>query len=329
MNTQDKLTALATYFDLMSMNGGARVYRTAREVGIFDATASGPMTAQKIAEELGLELRPLEALLDVLCSLDTMQREGECYSLKPVMQFLAGNYSNLGDEYWDHLPELLRTGVPLARMDSAEQSEALYTKQVAALAWMMKPAAESAAMMLGMGKTRTGLHILDVGAGSAVWSLTFAQKDSGTRVTALDWPAVLMIAEASARDMGLADRFAPLPGNYHEVEIPAGEFDMAVVANVTHIETHDGNGALFGKLYNALKPGGEIVVFDVMPGQEEGSVAGALYALGLTLRTEKGRVYTCGELESLLRATGFVGAGFDPIRVPPYTMGMIIARKEA
>ena len=193
---------------------------------------------------------------------------------------------------------------------------------------MMKPAAECAAMMLGMGESRKGVSILDVGAGSAVWSLTFAAKDSESTVTALDWPAVLKIAAATAEGMGLQDRFTALPGNYHEVELAEAAYDLAIVANVTHIETPEGNEDLFRRLRPALKDGGEIVIFDVMAGQEQGDLSRALYALGLALRTEQGQVYTFEELQGFLETAGFTGAAFAAIPVPPFTMGMITAKKE-
>ena len=79
-------------------------------------------------------------VLDSLCALGTVESTDGSYALAPVADFLSGNYRNLGDEYWDFLPTFLRTATPLAKMDSAEQSEAQYEQQVSALAWMMTPA---------------------------------------------------------------------------------------------------------------------------------------------------------------------------------------------
>ncbi len=328
MNAQEKLAALKTYFGLMTMNGGARIYRTAQDLGIFGAVGLDGATPQEVAGKCSLQERGVGLLLDGLCAIGALQHVGEAYVLTPVLQFLSGNYQNLSDEYWDYLPELLKTGVPMAKMDSAEQSEEQYKSQVTALAWMMKPAAETAALMLGIGKSRTALSILDVGAGSAVWSLTFAEKDKDTSVTALDWPGVLKIATMSAQNMGLEKQFTALPGNYHEVDLPEETYDFVIVANVTHIETPEGNRALFRKLRTSLKNGGELAIFDVMPGQEEGDLPRALYALGLALRTEQGQVYTCDELQGFLKDTGFSEATFNSIKAPPYSMGMIFARKE-
>jgi len=327
MNEQEKRQALATYFDLMSMNGGAQVYHVSRRLGILDAIGEQPCDAHQVAEACGLREAPVRLLLEALCGLRLLQQEGDDFTHTPVSQFLADQYQKLGNEYWEYLPQFLESNVPLTAMDATEHSEAQYQKQVTALAWMMQPAAEKAARLLEVGAVRRDLNIIDVGAGAAVWSLGIAAHDNRTSVTAVDWPAILEIATVHARAYGLAERFTPLPGNYHDVELPGETYDLAIVGNVTHIETETGNRTLFQKLHAALKPGGEIVIFDIMPGQSEGNLARALYALGLAMRTENGRVYSREELETLLATAGFTSPHFTPLDVAPFTMGMILAKK--
>jgi len=324
----EKLVALATYFELMSLNGGARIFRCARETGVFDAVAAGQTSVQAVADACGTVEGPTGLLLEGLCALGVMRRKGGTYGLPLVMQFLAGNYQDLGDGYWDHLSELLKTGEPMARMDDAGQSEQEYVHQVTALAWMMKPAAHAATVALGIGTRLVGPAILDLGAGAAVWSLTMAQADCKAKVTAVDWPGVLELATAEAARLGLADRLITVPGNYHDVELALGIYDLAVIGNVTHLESGDGNLALLARVHAALKPGGTVVIFDVVEGQQEGDLARALYKLGLALRTTSGHVYSYGELAGFLKSSGFVSATLTPLAVPPYTMGMVTAQKE-
>ncbi len=323
----EQLAALQAYFGLMNMNGAARVYRTAQELGVHEALRGGAGTAAEVAAACGLHEAPVALLLDALCALGTVEATDGCYALAPVANFLSGNYRNLGDEYWDFLPTFLRTGTPLARMDSVEQSEAQYEQQVSALAWMMTPAAEVFAGMLGIGSERKSLRILDVGGGSGIWSLTCAQRDAGSTVTVSDWPAVVDIAAGFARRMGLAERFDAIPGNYHEADLGSGAFDLAIVANVTHIETPEGNVALLRRVRDALRPGGEIAIVDVIPAQGEGRLPASLYALGLGLRTESGRVHSAAALQGYLADAGFRNAQVEPIPAPPFTMGIVVASR--
>jgi cyclopropane fatty-acyl-phospholipid synthase-like methyltransferase len=194
---------------------------------------------------------------------------------------------------------------------------------------MMTPAAEAFTRILGIGTARRSLRILDVGGGSGIWSLTCAKHDAGTTVTVSDWPAIVDIAAGFAERMGLSDRFTAIPGNYHEADFGTEAFDLAIVANVSHIETPDGNVDLFRRVRDAIKPGGEIAIVDVIPSQPEGQLSASLYALGLGLRTESGQVHSADALQQYLGEAGFINAVVEPIPAPPFTMGAVIASREA
>jgi ubiquinone/menaquinone biosynthesis C-methylase UbiE len=171
------------------------------------------------------------------------------------------------------------------------------------------------------------LHLLDAGCGSAVFSLAVAARDRAARITALDWPAVLGIAREEADKAGLGGRFTAIPGNYHAADLPEGSFDLAIAANVTHLETKEGNLLLFRKLHRALRAGGEIAVIDVFPDGADARLGAALYAFGLALRNRRGRVHSEETLSRQLRETGFAPEPVAPIGAPPHVMGLLLARK--
>lgn len=318
---------LETYFRLMNANGAAQVYHAALEAGVLAALEKGAKTAADVAEACGFEQRPTGLLLEALHSLGLLVEHGDEYALAEVaMLLLHGDYRELGNQYWRHLPVFLRTGVPLKRMDNASESETHYQTQAAMLGWMLSHAAAEAAEKLQFGTTRRDRKIVDVGAGSGIWSLTMAGRDAGTRVTAVDWPAVLEVAEETAENLGVRDRLTTLAGNFHEVELPQASFDLAVAANVAHLQTHDQNASLFGKLHAALVPGGELLIVDALPGSSQGGAPLALYHLGLALRTASGRVYSPAELAAML-GDGFEQPTVVPLDAPPHVVGMLIARK--
>lgn len=318
--------ALETYAQLMTANGAARIYHAAQRAGVLQTLAGGPASAAAVAEACGTVLRPTALLLDGLVALGLLEPVGETYALAPVARFLAGPYLDLGDSYWSHLPAFLAKDEPLVRMDDARESERHYQAQAMALSWMMAPAAEAAATVLDIGGKRRGLAVLDVGAGAAGWSLALARRDATTMVTALDWPGVLALAQKAAVDARLQARFATIAGDYHKVPLPEAAFDLAILANVTHLETAAGNRDLFKRVRRSLRPGGEIAVIDVFAVQAAGALPAALYALGLALRTTNGRVHSAADLENWLAAAGFGACRFIPLEAPPFTMGILISR---
>jgi SAM-dependent methyltransferase len=317
---------LVGYFKLMGHNGAAHVYREAMRAGLFRELAEGRQSAADLAAKCHRATRPTELLLDALASLGLVARgDDQTYALTSLAaMLLGGSYRNLGDEYWAHLPAFLATDEPIVEMDDVAKSEEFYQAQAAILGWMLTPAAERAAELL-RDELPPGAAILDVGAGSAVWSLTLARKLPGATGTAVDWPAVLEVAKETADQLGLANRLAVLAGNYHEVEFPAAAFDLAILANVTHLETPEGNRALLAKAARALKPGGRLAVIDVFPGQPQGDLNRALYALGLALRTRQGRVYSAEELAAMMRDSDLPAPRLIPLDVPPHVLGLLLA----
>ena len=323
MNETEQI--LGSYFQLMNLNGASHVYREAVRCGVLGALRAEPQTAAQVAQACSLATGPAELLLDALIPLGVVRKDGETYALSQLAEMLlSGSYKNLGDEYWAHLPAFLQTGQPIAKMDDVAKSEAFYQTQAAVLGWMLGPAAQCAAHTLA-GTLPPKAAILDIGAGSGIWSLTLAQQTADAVVTAVDWPAVLEVAAETAENLGLSHRLTTIAGNYHQVELPSEQFDLAILANVTHLETSDGNRALLAKVWQALKPGGRVVIIDVFPGQPMGDLNLALYKLGLALRTEHGHVYSAQELGSILSACRYGDPELIPLEVPPYVVGMLIA----
>jgi len=281
----------------------------------------------QIAEFCHVSTEPTALLLGVLIALGLLGKEGEHYALGPVMQYLMGNYQDLGEKYWEHLPEYLKTDKPMMKMDDTADSEKHYQVQAASLEWMMAPSAELAARRLGIGDERKDLQILDVGAGSAVWSLTFARHDPGTHVTALDWQGVLEVAQNVAQRYGVQERLSTIAGNYHEVELPQEQYDLVVIANVAHLETFQSNVSLLKRLSNTIKPKGELVIIDIFHNQEKGQLFSSLYALGLGLRTKSGKVHQRTDLEKMLHEASYQVKQFFPLEVTPHTMGILLAQK--
>jgi len=321
--SSDMLTA---YFRLMNASGAAHVYRESVRAGVLAVLEAGPKTAEQIAGQCGIHPRPTKLLLQALAALELVENRGPEYNLTPLAFLLtSSSYRNLGDEYWAHLPTLLKTDKPLVQMDDAAQSEAHYQSQAAILGWMLTPAAECAAAILA-ADLPSEAAILDLGAGSAVWSLTLASQLPAAAVTAVDWPAVLEVAAEKAEELGVADRLVRVPGNFHEVALPPNRFDVAILANVSHLLTPEGNAALLRKVQPTLRRQGRVAIIDVFPGQDDGDVNRTLYAIGLSLRTAHGHVYSPCELEPLLTDAGFDKPQLIPLPVPPFAVGILVAR---
>lgn len=323
---------LETYFSLMLASGSTALYNFVQDNKLFEGKKAGEtFSAQEFADKHQYKMIPAEVLLNSLVSLGLLEKKQDLFSIAPVMELLSGNYKNLSAEYWAHLPTLLKTGTPFKRMDAVADSEKEYQVQVKSLEWMMTPCAELMVEMLAKTrpdiKTKKDLEVLDVGAGSGVWGFNFLYQNKDARATLADWPAVLVVAKATAERKGIKERVTTIEGNFHESLWPEDKFHYATLGNVTHILTAEANKALFKKIYNSMKPQGELIILDAYGEVPEGELARALYQMGLTIRTIQGRVFQPHELRPWLEEAGFKSFEFHSLDVVPRSMGMLVAKK--
>jgi ubiquinone/menaquinone biosynthesis C-methylase UbiE len=291
--------------ELMDLFAMTSVISAAQQMGLIRALQSGPRTAQALAGELGLDGRATGLVLDVLVAFDLASRSGDAYDASPrVKAFLRpwGQPGFSAENLLNHTPAFLRTGEPFVRMDGAPaEREASYRTSVSWLAQMLEGIARELASKIEPAPAR----VLDVGCGSGVWSLAIAERCPSTHVTGLDLPAVLESFLARAGSLNLGDRVSSLPGDMHAVPLPAGAFDLVLIANVVRLETQERAAALLARLATAVAPGGALLVVDALAGgTPETERARALYAINLALRTQHGRVHSPGEISAWLAAAG-------------------------
>ena len=319
-------TYLDTYFQLMALNGSVRVLEVTRELKILKPFKTGPKTAKEVSSVLKYSYKPIKIVLEALASLNLLEKKGELFVPSPVLSLLVGDYENLGNDYWDHLPELIKTGKPLLTIEKPKEIENQYAKQVKSLDWMMSPSAHEAVKLLRVGERRKNLKILDVGAGSGVWSLAVVSRDPSSHTTLLDLKKIIDIAKKNVDDKKLRSQVSYIKGDFFKVNLPK-KFNFVIVANVLHIQSKRKNINLLKRLKKALSPEGEILIIDILPKDEEVRLPRLLYEIGLMLRTKDGQVYEQGEIISMLTKAGFSSVETIYIdQVPPYLMGMIMAR---
>lgn len=318
---------LNKFFQVMSINGAAQLLAMDRQYHFLAACLERPLSVSDLARHCGTHEKPTRLILEGLVVLGLLSEDAQRFVLTDLGKLIAATPQILGNRFWDHLPEYLKTGEPIIKMDELQHQAEHYQAEVGPLGWMLSMAAEEAAKLLEIGTRRKGLRILDMGAGSAVWSLAMLRADLSSRVTALDWPQVLFIAQQQAQKQQLDSRFEILGGDFHQIGLPTGVFDLVILANVTHLETPEGNLDIFRRVHETLSERGEIVVIDVFAGSEQGDLTRIIYQLGLALRTEHGQVYTEEFLAGQFKEAKFKSCELTMLKSPPHILGMLVAGK--
>lgn len=320
MEPQD-LPSLDMISDLEYAIWKVTVVKAAVELDIFTVIARGYKTLSDIAAHTGYNSRGLQCLLDALCPLGLLKKGDGRYMLTPTLEalFVKGSPTYYGDWFlqarlaWDtrgRVAERIKTGAPVGPDVSQMDSEGLWVSNFAHLLVTWPDSAEPVWKMwelLGITReTTSGLHILDAGCGSGIKSFVLAQADPGVRVTAVDFPEVLGIAEKIADAMGVNPQVLLCPGDILHADFGVNQYDIILFGAVLHFFNADHVRDVLKKAYNALNPGGRVVICTPVPDEERCQSEKALVmAFELFLFVPESNVYTFSEYKTLLEKEGF------------------------
>ena len=167
---------LQQYHQWMKMNAATHLIRSAREIGIFAELRNGQRTLDQLCETASLRPESAKLLLDGLVAIGIIERYGDDYALSRAAHLLCQYDDDLGDRRWDALGDLVR-----GRRDRADSDDQQHYDHQAATQWVHTATAMQVAEILNIGGEGepSGIAILDLGCGSAVWSCAMAPPRCG------------------------------------------------------------------------------------------------------------------------------------------------------
>ena len=151
-------------------------------------------------------------------------------------------------------------------------------------------------------------NLLDTGGGSGVYTIAALKAAPQMRATIFDLPPVIEIARQKLAEEKLADRVTLVKGDFYKDTLPDGH-DLALLSAIIHQNSLEQNNALYKKIYDALLPGGVLVIRDhVMNDDHTEPADGALFAINMLVNTPGGGTYSFEEIAEGLEQAGFVNA---------------------
>jgi ubiquinone/menaquinone biosynthesis C-methylase UbiE len=289
---------------------------TAVKIELFQGLAEGARSAESLAVVTGCSARGVRVLLDCLAAMQLVEKKRGRYQLNELSRrhFVPGGADYVGGVFsmldplirlWLTLPRAMATGKATTRSLSEKEREALNLGIVDALFQAYRACAWRLAERCGGFRPK---RILDVAAGSAVWSIPFATRDREAAVTAIDFAEVLDMTRTYTRRFGVARQYRFVDGDIAECKFGRQRYDLALLGHICHSEGAAGSRALFGKCFRALRHGGRLLVIDYLPDEgRKKEILPLILAVNALLGTDTGDTFTFSEYRAWLLETGFRG----------------------
>jgi hypothetical protein len=309
----------------------SKTLMSAVEMGVFTQLGPGPLPFEPLRERLGLHPRAARDFLDALVALGFLDRDGSVYRNAPDAavfldkakpSYIGGLLEMLNERlygFWGRLTEALRTGEPQnesrAGRDPFEDIYATPERMrgfLSAMTGVSLPAARAIAAQFPWARHRT---LFDIGAAQGCVPVEVASAHPHVTGGGMDLPRVGPVFEEYVGQHRLSDRLRFVAGDMFHDDWPHA--DVYVMGHILHDWGLDGKQRLVSRAYQALPPGGALIVYDAMIDDERRENAfGLLMSLNMLIETSEGFDYTMTECRDWLQQAGFRDVRTEPLPGP-------------
>jgi SAM-dependent methyltransferase len=303
---------------------------------VFDALAAGTSTPSDVAAATGADPRAIELLLNAATALGLLVKDEGRFRIsegaEPLLvrgqpESVVGALERQAQFYrrWGSLAEAVRTGQRPPASTDDESAPDHIERFVHGLYATARPVAPLIAAGLDLPRDRD-LRLIDVGGCHGAYSMALADRYPRLEAVVYELPRVVPVARRLVADAGRSERVRVVEGDFRREGLGQG-YDVALVFGVLNGEPPTGRPALIRKVFDALAPGGSIVLRDaVLDPNRAGPPEATLFALQMLLATDGGGLDTRDDWDRWLAE-----AGFEPpleIELPPEARGpLVVARK--
>ncbi|MET8974870.1 methyltransferase [Streptomyces sp. NPDC004539] len=301
----------------------AKALLTAVELRLFTVLhEKGEASEGEIKEALGLHGRGLGDFLSLLTALGLLEREGGIYRNAAgadtylvqgektyVGGFLERSNRNLYPA-WGRLSEGLRTG----QQQSGSDFDAV-TKNPHILrqfVGMMDALTHVVGPELAQKYDWSGhASVLDVGGARGNLCSIITKHHPHLTGHVFDLPAMEPLFDERVAEDGLTERVTFHGGSFFTDPLPTA--DVVILGHVLHDWDESQRAALIAKAYDAVNPGGTLLVYDRMLEDESTHIENLVISLDMLLVTDGGEEYPVSEAVAVAKRVGFAEVEVSPL----------------
>ncbi|MEW6220507.1 MAG: methyltransferase [Thermodesulfobacteriota bacterium] len=297
----------------------AQALFAAHDLRLFESMDQGSRTLPEICTRLGIQERAGQALLSMCAGLGYVVRDqdgsylladsarkyllpdspvyfggalDQAIAASEVLSFAGVKKALLSNQAQVYGGEKLFESHETQKQRARTFTRAMHSKSLAAAAaWPQ---------VVDLG---AHTHLLDVGGGSGAHAIGACRQAPHLRATVFDRPLICELAGELIGEAGLADRIRTVAGNMWTDPLPRA--DVHFFSDIFHDWPHDKCAFLARKSFEALPPGGKILIHEMLLNDDKtGPFAAAAYNIQMLLWTE-GQQWSGQELRQILTEAGF------------------------
>ena len=312
---------------------GSQALVAALDLDLFGLLGKQSVTVSELAENAEIRTDRLMMLLTPLVALGLLVKDGDSYANSPAS---ARYLDSAAPEYFGEYirlqvgkqiyPHALNIGDALqGKPVGIYQEVAADRDQAAAFSHSQHIGSLGPAYL---ASRRLSLNnpkkLLDVAGGSGAFTISLCKKYPEIQATIIDYPAVTTVARKYVDEVGLEDRVDYIEGNALETDWPSNQ-DVVLMSYLLSAVGKSDIDKLIFKAYQALQPGGILVIHDFMVDEDySGPVSAALWMLVL-ISSHEPVCLTAEFVKKNLEQAGFTSVQTDD-HVPTITK-MVVGKK--
>jgi len=289
----------------------SRVLLSAIELKIFTILFHHMMSSDEVSRGINADSRATDRLMNALCGMGLLKKvKGKFYNSELSSKYLVeGKPEFMGNLYhtnnlwnsWSHLTDSIVKGSSFKGDQNKVEKENWVESFIGAMHYRGVNQGKILAMMIDLTNVK---KLLDVGGGSAAFSMEIVKKNPSITATVLDLPHVIPLTKRYVDEAGLTEKFDFIKGDYltKDFESP---FDLILLSAIVHINSYEQNKMLIKKCADALNANGMIIINDfIMNDDRTRPYHGALFSLNMLVGTANGDTFTESEMRQWFEAAG-------------------------
>jgi 2-polyprenyl-3-methyl-5-hydroxy-6-metoxy-1,4-benzoquinol methylase len=289
----------------------SRVLLSAFELKIFTVLDKHMMTSEEVSKKINTDLRATDRLMNALCAIGILKKvKGKFYNNDLSSKYLVeGKPEFMGNLYhtnhlwntWSYLTDSVKKGSSFKGDQNKKEKDNWVEAFIGAMHYRGVNQGKILSMMIDLSNVK---RMLDVGGGSAAFSMEIVKKNPSIKAVVLDLPHVIPLTKKYVSEAGLLNNFGFVEGDYLTKDFGSG-YDLILLSAIVHINSYEQNKMLVKKCADAINKNGMIIISDFIMNEDRTQpVHGALFSINMLVGTASGDTYTENEMREWFEAAG-------------------------